>query len=733
MLYSDFDKLKTFFLALNKSGFHPERMDPKIITPQDKIYCLNLLREKIPELKGKTDNELFEFLRDPNKVKKQILGRFVAQEEIELEKILEEKPVATEVVAEQPTGQSQEVPPPTESSMPGGLPSMPSVGISPSYRPRPTVIIQNIPQAPAPPPQPRIVPATSSGMIKEAGKPAELVKASRLGEVEEPSFFKQEPVIANKSGVVTQAGEPSKLVTATSSGAIKEPRPKQIRVRNIQPPSWLKTFGSNAQIFAKKNLGRVFNGLKNMGGGILGGLAGVGRSGLGAAAPTLGRLGNSVLGGIQTISRPGGIGGLGGGVTKGLKSPNKAIFIGLGVFLLVILLMGVTGALTGTPQTGEASPIGGATNISSCKFTREGVAFSITSNTLKQFFQEVADKTGVPSAVLAGVAAHENATFTFAALDTHDAFYSRGFSGIDCEPHFKTSPTGALGLMQIQTPPNLQPQKASEYNPTAVSLEGIKIGLGFLNRDLSSLTTADFCDVRTNIYFAAGILISKNGGKPPTTPDEIKSAVCSYYGQCTYGSYNYGEEVKQDFENCKAAFAPALASTCPIPGSKMTCGPSKPTLTYYSTSCQGGHCAGNYGFPAYCSTYPSTVFGVDIAGAVGQEVLMPSITYPGTNEIHQLVCEYVGSMQGTQVWQIITQFKCTDDTNKSVWIQFHHLQNNYNIPVGIRVSTGNSVGLIAEDPGGPHVHVQIGIDGTCGNSISGCVAADQYLKCSIGL
>lgn len=165
---------------------------------------------------------------------------------------------------------------------------------------------------------------------------------------------------------------------------------------------------------------------------------------------------------------------------------------------------------------------------------------------------------------------------------------------------------------------------------------------------------------------------------------------------------------------------------CPIPGGIIACGPSKPVFTNYS-NCNQGHCAGDYGYPSWCS-YPGTSYAIDIPGAIGQSVLIPSITDPATKQVHPLDCIYVGPYVAEQ---IITQFSCKDTvTGSSVWIQFHHLQNNYSVAVGTKKVSGDSGGNIARDPDGyNHVHVQIGLNGGCGSDSSGCVAADQYLQC----
>ncbi|MCL5784426.1 MAG: hypothetical protein M1142_03675 [Patescibacteria group bacterium] len=239
------------------------------------------------------------------------------------------------------------------------------------------------------------------------------------------------------------------------------------------------------------------------------------------------------------------------------------LIFGIPIFIMInksSSLVGPGSKLFGgfsTPSSGPYIP--GSDNINSCKFTYQGKQFSIPSNTLRSLMTEVSAKTGVPASVLAGVAMHESNDFTSNAQDSHDAFFNRNFNGVDCYPHFPTSPTGALGLMQIQTPPNLKPQKAPDYNPAAVDLDGIKTGLGFLGRDLSTLKTSDYCDIKTNLYLGAGVLISKNGGKAPTTAEEVKSSVCAYYGSCTYGSYNYGEEVANDFNSCSSFSTPQLS------------------------------------------------------------------------------------------------------------------------------------------------------------------------------
>lgn len=201
----------------------------------------------------KTNKEFTKyFARDYNKKDPRLLKQIASE-------------TAVEEIGQQPGGQgttAEQAPPAGASTgasaigMPG-IPSAPSISSGPRFH--------NIPHAPEPP-KPKIH-------------------------------------IANASVYVTEAGDASKLVRATSSGKIVEPPPKQIFItnksgvvtgmRNIKSPSWLKTFGSNAQIFTKRNLGKVFDGFKRIAGGVGRGIAGPGLTG---GARVLGKVG---IGGIN--------------------------------------------------------------------------------------------------------------------------------------------------------------------------------------------------------------------------------------------------------------------------------------------------------------------------------------------------------------------------------------------------------------------------------------------------
>lgn len=223
---------------------------------------------------------------------------------------------------------------------------------------------------------------------------------------------------------------------------------------------------------------------------------------------------------------------------------------------ILLVSVAVFSLIMSDATTLEASPVEtvGSTGNSittSCQFTRAGVSQPIKSSKLLSLFQEVSQKSGIPASVLAGIAAHESQDFTFNALDSHSALINAGFTGIECKPHFPTSPTGALGFMQVQPPLRIL-QRA---RPDAYSEPGVRKGAELAGKTLESLTMQDFCDVKTSIYLGAGVLLSKNGMQAPTTSNDVEKAVCGYFGACVYtsngSSYNYGKEVAKDFETCQ--------------------------------------------------------------------------------------------------------------------------------------------------------------------------------------
>lgn len=538
---------------------------------------------------------------------------------------------------------------------------------------------------------------------QEEGK-EEKEKEKKEEEVKKETPLYKEPIRQPEvPKVIEQAFEKTaqtQLNQEVPEEALREPTPQPQPSGFSRPsiPQPIKRFGadmgSRAKIAGRKMASGAIRGAGSMGKGLLNAGGGLLRGGLGA--------GSRLAAG--TALRAGA-----GAAIAGVGWPVLiAIIVVIVLILLLFFVFGLpdSNALLnkfavspqGQAAYGSNDPnytIGG---VNYCDLTYRGQARAIKSQKLKALFEEVSKATNVPAVVLASVAMHESHQFVLNAEDDHDAFSNKNFSGVDCEPHFPTSPTGALGLMQIQAPANLKPQKAPNYNPNAFSAEGVKIGLELLNRSFDSLTTRDFCNIRTNLFLGAGVLIAKNGGKAPTTQAEIKEAVCRYYGQCEYGIYNYGEEVARDFENCQRAPNPNTASAsniqasfCPIPNGTVTCG------TYFTPVNGCGHCGVGYEENmAICRAYPNTKYGMDIAGNAGQQVLLPTIE--GKSVKWEWVLE-----EGKAVDSIQRYAGTNIESGKRYILQLHHSQPGSGAR-GIHFS-GEVGGKICNSCN--HVHVQL--------------------------
>lgn len=454
--------------------------------------------------------------------------------------------IIAEAQAQSQQAEAQQVPPAgtsagTSFGLPG-LPSAPSISSGPRR-------IYNIPQAPKAP-KPEIAIANKSGVVAETPPP------------------KSELVVANKSGIVKETPAGSKLVTANSSGTLKglggEAPTKQIfiankggvvtGVHNIKSPSWLKTFGSNAQIFARKNLGRIAGGLTDIAKGVGRGIAGPSLTG---TYNLLGKAANGGLNAFERITRPGGIGG--GGIGKGLsKSSNKFALGFIGIMLFFVLFGSMLGGLAGTTPTGEAAPIAPvSTDISSCKFTRGDMTpkeASFQSSLLMGYIQEATSKSSIPPAVLAAFIRVESPASSNMS-DDQIANYSANCA---------QSPTGALGIMQIQ------PLGTTSLRGDPASCDDcIDAGAKLVGKTVSTMTRQDYCDPRTNIIVGAGWILKKmsklgygDGTRWDTawTNDRkaIEALVNTYYGCLRYGGttdctgpFNYADDVSTSIQNCQ--------------------------------------------------------------------------------------------------------------------------------------------------------------------------------------
>lgn len=598
-----------------------------------------------------------------------------------------------------------QVPADTATGSAGGIsmPSAPSISSGPRR-------IYNIPQAPSEPqtPQPKIE-------------------------------------IANKSGVIQEAPSGSKLVTANSSGALKglgeEAPTKQIFIanksgavtgmHNIKSPSWLKTFGSNAQIFAKKNLGRIGRSLAEIAGGVGRGIAGPSLTG---TYNLLGKAANGGLNAFERLSNP----ALRGASRSFVSSGSKKMAWGLvGVLIFFVLFSGLIGGLPGTVPTGGAAPIAPiSTDISSCKFTRgqeNPKEASFKSNALLGYIQEASQKSSIPPAVLAAFIRVESPASSNMS-DDQIANYSA-----NCEQ----SPTGALGIMQIQ-PPNT----TSARGDPASCDDCIDAGAKLVGKTVSTMTRQDYCDPRTNIIVGAGWILKKmsklgygDGTKwdPGWTNNRtaIEALVNTYYGCLQYGGttdctgpFNYADDVSTSIQNCKPITSTKeFALSCPINNESNTC-------SHSGDPRDNCHCnPSQYLSMDACRTDASLYFGIDVGTKASKTALIPYITYQGETTPQTLTCQLITAQSATCPApgcepQQILHYHCT--TNKvDLYLQYNHIKASSSFPTTI--SSGQAVGDVANYGDGlRRLNIQVGVGGECAyGQTQYCKSGGDYFQCPL--
>lgn len=415
-------------------------------------------------------------------------------------------------------------------------------------------------------------------------------------------------------------------------------------------------------------------------------------------------LNNSKLGGaLQAV---------GGAATVSTSLWLWVIVLGIIILLPLLFMLLQTTAQISTEGVGQQVQTQPSSDTSSCEFLNHGRYYRIGSSKLRNLISEVSEKTNIPPAVVTAIAIQESANSAVQAQDDHQAFSQVNYSAYGCDPYFKTSPTGALGLMQVQPPPHISTY-GTNYSPNSADVEGIKVGLRFLGRDYSSLTKNDFCDIKTNLYLGAGVIINKNSGKPPTISKEVESMACGYHGTCKLGSFDYAGEVRQGFEECKIVPVNIIASAtdCPIPNGQVLCGSQFTPIN----GC--GHCGLNYGPTQYCS-YPGTKYSLDILGKPLQEIYLPKV---GGNLVQW---DYIGQEAGST--QAIIKYAGTDtETNKKYLLQIHHSEIGSGSP-GTHLS--GELGAKICSKGCDHTHIQIGDGGSSTTNINWLDAAQMFCK-----
>ncbi len=612
MAYSDFDKLKVFIFVLTKAHFHAENIPPKgtvTIKGQrftvDRAECFNLLRAKDPTLKGLKDEALIEHLKDYKNVKNSILGKFVANEGAELNQALEgrfvidgeavEQADKYEITPEQtPANAPQTTPGATAGGMPGmGLPSGPVI----SPRPGRVVFVNQ----PTPQPQtPKIALATSEGKIAE--KPGStLFTENKAGTVTEhplsqpnlpkgPGPETPKLILARENGsIIETKTPPSKIAVARSDGRV-------FGEHTIKTPSFLKTFGSNTQIFAKKNLGRIGRGI-----------FGAAKTGLESANPFLGRMGTGLVSNLTTIANPGGFGGgsrsifgkfnrfgRGGRQTvssfgKNVKSKKWLLFL-FGILGFMMLVGGLT-IIGGNNPTGviPIAPSPGGGDITSCTFYRGGdganAGMKLNNPAMAGLFTDISDKVGVPAAILAGIMRVESPSAFSSTADYLTNDYEA-----------KSSEEGAIGIMQFMpgTFTNIFNSYSSDlktlFNKTSVkntvdpqnsmapanvfriysirdsiTAAALKIKTDKLPGDWNENTVRDIA----SMYYSGARLTDPSNCTKYDTPEAItaKKKQDPNYNPCVSGPYDYGDDLWKSYNSCQS-------SSNPLPG-------GKPNIKFY--------------------------------------------------------------------------------------------------------------------------------------------------------
>ncbi len=632
-------KLKVYFQALKKSNYHPHLI-PSFIdiegvrTPIDKKTSLELLHS-IPSLKDKNPEEIEKDLSNPIKVRS-ILGQLHPAERNELMEVISEKPHAAEAAKAEIMESTAEQEP--VGAAVGGEPTSTMAGGADHPRPSshsPNIPSIHVPQFQSAQPAQVNLSETGSGtaVINKAEK---LGTESTTGSIQQnktPSITTERldktqgiPAITKAQNLATEptlspqstpktgpATEKSAAVPRQSSGtpSIRTSKPNQIPSITTNPGLRYKsglgnTFknltGASGRFF-KRNIGKYLTvGRAAAGvGAVVGGITGAGLTG-GASMGVLGgaiggaslpswiqsggggrffrKAGNGAINTFTRLTSPGG-GSFGGGGFFKKNTKKRVIIFFLGFFLLFGAVAGLIGGSTSPTGTSTTPTSTVSSDISSCKFTRSdhGPAVSFQSPLLLSYIQEAAQKANIPAVVLASFIRVESPSTSNMSDDQ-----IKNYQCIRSGPGRNVSPTGALGIMQIQPPgtTSLRGDPASCDNC-------IDAGAKLLGKTVSTLTDADYCDVRSNIIIGAGWILKKmqlannlgNGTAwdPAWTndPNAIKAMVNTYYGCTAYGGredcrgpYDYAVDVQTSINSCKPS-SPTAGGTPygPAPVAKL--------------------------------------------------------------------------------------------------------------------------------------------------------------------
>lgn len=727
---SDFDKFKAFFKALQDINFDPAKPIPGIVkingrpTPVDKTRCFELLRS-MPALQGKDDSEIIKYLRQPGNINRLLGKELTRAQQIELAQTLAEKPIPPEEISEQLTGQeaaTEQTPPaqapagPSGGGAPFGMPSTPAIG---SVSPRmPQRILVKPPEG--------IPTSSSSTPITPTTSVTSGIPASRSAST---------PATPS----LTASSSSSNLPTQTFKTTV-EPKSFQsipsatVKRFNLAP---LKGFSSRLGVFFQRNLGKyltvgriatgVSAGIGAITGGALtnGSAVGIfGGGGLGAIAPSwiksgggtrfLGKVGNGAINAGVRISNQ-----VSTGATRFSASKRWAVGGVIGLFLILALATGLMSGPSVNPPTTGATPIVGASNISSCKFTRAGVAIPFTSSLLLSYIQEAAQKSSVPAVVLAA----------FIRVESPSAAYMSNQEITNYAANCAQSTTGALGIMQIQPP------GTTSLSGTPASCDDcIDAGAKLVGKTVATMTRADYCDPRTSIIVGSGWILKKmskfglgDGTKwdPSWINDKkaIETMVRTYYGCLNYGGaqdctgpYNYATDVQTSIQDCKPApgASPAppgpigFSVSCPLEGNiYISCGtaanPAANTcghgvLPIYKTTCDP------YYYVCNGSRYSEALYhAIDVQG--NNTVTLPYINGNESIQWTRVDPQPIAIGQGS--WGYRIDYTATYQ-GKRLYLDLTHL--NSNISTAQTLMSGETVGTVFQPIG--HLHTGLSVDDT---------------------
>ncbi len=314
----------------------------------------------------------------------------------------------------------------------------------------------------------------------------------------------------------------------------------------------------------------------------------------------------------------------------------------------------------GACQVGQLSGRN-AGDLATCKFKKADQNppdAPYQSTKLLQYFQDASTKTGVPVAVLGGIVRVESSTDKYSIsnysdqdIEAIEAGQSQIASDIDTtlaggnKAMCPRSPTGALGLTQIQPPPQIFDTYASKLTPEnaaqgrkAYAPEAVNNGASLIGKTADTLTIADFCNPNTSILMGAGFVLQKlknlgigDGTKwdPKWTSDKniIDQVAKSYYGCLKYptcenpdtgqvgGPNSYGDDLWGSLQACQGGQSTTQANTfaqCSCRqsttgstgGGQVSC--PVPDMTNLMTKsfqkdAVNGHCGSQYSIEAPCT------------------------------------------------------------------------------------------------------------------------------------